>query len=372
MGKIKNKLFMEFYKLRGTKTRRKIIVFESDDWGSIRMPSTKIYNALLKHGIRVDKCHYLQNDSLANVEDFESLFNLLVKHKDIHGNHPVITANAVVANPDFEKIRDFKFQQYFLEPFTETIKKYPNHSFDLWKQGMAQNIFHPQFHGREHLNIPRWMHALQQNSKEMHFAFDYKLFGISKTISNEKNPSFMAALDADCLEDLLNQKVILEEGLRIFQDSFGYESKSFIAPNYIWHSSIENILDQNNVRYIQGITIQKEPDLKGGIRSKFHFFGEQNKNKQIFLPRNCLFEPSSDQNINWVSSCLKDIKGAFSSFKPAIISCHRVNFIGNINSENRKKNLKDFSILLTEILKRWPDVEFMTTDKLGDLIKSNE
>lgn len=368
MISIKHELFRKYGDFRGIKIKRKIVVFESDDWGSIRMPSPEVYNKLLNFGTRVDRCHFMRYDSIANAEDFELLFDLLVKYKDINGNHPVITANAVVANPDFDKIRDSKYRQYFFEPFTETIKQYPNSSFEFWKQGMEQNIFYPQFHGREHLNIPRWMRALQHHSKEMHFAFDQKMFGISSTISKENNPSFMAALDADCKEDLFNQKVILEEGLNIFHEIFGYRSKSFIAPNYVWHSSIEKILSEKDVKFIQGSTFQGEPDLKGNLRSKFHFFGEQNSNEQIYLPRNCVFEPSSDHRKNWVSSCLSDIRNAFSAKKPAIIACHRVNFIGSIDPENRNKTLKEFSILLKEILKQWPEAEFMTSDKLGDLI----
>lgn len=363
-------VFNKFINLFGTRIEQKIVVFESDDWGSIRMPSSGVYNKLLNYGIRVDKCHFMRYDSLANIEDFELLFNLLIKYKDSNGNHPVITANTVVANPDFDKIKESNYQQYYYERFTETLKKYPNHSFELWKQGMSENIFHPQFHSREHLNVPRWMRALQENSKEMHLAFDNQMFGISRSISNEKNPSFMAALDADCSEDLLNQKLIIEEGLSIFEDIFGYKSKSFIAPNYIWHSSLENALYRNDISYIQGVTIQHEPNLRGDHRSKFHYCGERNENNQIFLPRNCWFEPSADCNTNWVSSCLKEIKESFTAKKPAIISIHRVNFIGNIDSKNRKRTLNEFSILLSEILKRWPEVEFMTSDKLGDLLRN--
>ena len=178
----------------------------------------------------------------------------------------------------------------------------------------------------------------------------------------------MAALDADCTDELLNQKMILEEGLNIFHNIFGYKSKSFIAPNYVWHSSIETTLFKEDVKYIQGTTVQNEPDLNGKLHAKFHYCGEKNSNKQIYLSRNCWFEPSSDRSVNWVSSCLKEIQGAFSAKKPAIIACHRVNFIGHIDPENREKTLIEFSILLKEILKRWPDVEFMTSDKLGDLI----
>ena len=54
--------------------------------------------------------------------------------------------------------------------------------------------------------------------------------------------------------------------------------------------------------------------------------------------------------------------------KPAIISTHRLNYVGYINPSNRDKNLKLLDHLLSSILKKWPDVEFMTSVELGDTI----
>ena len=42
----------------GWRTNRKIVVFESDDWGSTRMRSKLDYEYFLKKGFEVDKCHY--------------------------------------------------------------------------------------------------------------------------------------------------------------------------------------------------------------------------------------------------------------------------------------------------------------------------
>ena len=57
--------------------------------------------------------------------------------------------------------------------------------------------------------------------------------------------------------------------------------------------------------------------------------------------------------------------------KPATISVHRLNFIGAIHKENRDKSLTLMESLLTKIMEKWPDVEFMTSVELGHLI-SNE
>jgi hypothetical protein len=55
--------------------------------------------------------------------------------------------------------------------------------------------------------------------------------------------------------------------------------------------------------------------------------------------------------------------------KPATISMHRLNVIGGLVEENRTCNLALLKQLLKEIVKRWPDVEFMNSAELGQLIE---
>lgn len=362
-----NRTFSFINERRGWFSDRKIIVIESDDWGSIRMPNKEVYDEMLNSSLRVDNCNYCNYDSLASNDDFQHLYEILSKHKDFNGRSPVITANTIMANPNFEKIRDSDFKEYHYESFLKTIERYPNHSFKSWQEGIDRNLFFPQFHGREHLNVTRWMVALQNNSKEVHHAFRNNFFGISKTISNENNPSFMAALDID---ELKAQQVInksIEEGLGMFEKIFGYPSESFIAPNYIWNSEVENVLANNGVRILQGGVIQKVPLSK----DKYNYTGKINKNKQIYLKRNVIFEPSKGTDKNWIADSLKQIDTAFKLHKPSIICSHRVNFIGNIHEKNRTDNLKMLDSLLSESLKKWPDIEFMTSAELGNLIRND-
>jgi hypothetical protein len=42
--------------------------------------------------------------------------------------------------------------------------------------------------------------------------------------------------------------------------------------------------------------------------------------------------------------------------------------MGTIDRGNRANGLKKLDILLTQIIKRWPDVEFMTSMELGDVM----
>jgi hypothetical protein len=85
------------------------------------------------------------------------------------------------------------------------------------------------------------------------------------------------------------------------------------------------------------------------------------------MSRNCFFEPSLE-GVDWVTSCLKDIERAFRWKKPAVISSHRVNFIGGLNPKNRETSLIEFKKLLNAIVVNWPEVEFKSSAELGDLI----
>src|SRR5690606_35257429 len=111
--------------------------------------------------------------------------------------------------------------------------------------------------------------------------------------------------------------------------------------------------------------IQNLPNNK----KRYHYLGQKNSLGQIYLTRNVLFEPSSLIDKIWVSSALLQIEKAFNSRIPAIICSHRVNFIGSIFETNRIKNLKLFDELLGEVVKRWPNVEFMNSVQLAELIK---
>ena len=42
----------------GWRTNRKILVIESDDWGSVRIKDKTAYEALKKKGLKVDSIHY--------------------------------------------------------------------------------------------------------------------------------------------------------------------------------------------------------------------------------------------------------------------------------------------------------------------------
>ena len=336
------------------------------------MPSRSVYDHLLAKGYKVDSDPFLKYDSLAGESDLSNLFEVLVSYKDKNGSPPVITANTIVCNPDFAAIEKSGFQEYRYEPFTETLKRYPAHagSFELWKSGMSSGIFYPQFHGREHINVSKWMMALRSDVDMVREAFRHGMISISSESSGMKF-GYMEAYDSFSVEEEMEKAGIIHDGLRIFENIFGYASRSFISCCFIWNDKIERAVNDKGVKYIQGIARQLEPFCKDGkhnFNRRFHFTGQKNGLNQLYLVRKAYFEPSLSGNPDETSYCLKRMEVAFKMKKPAIISAHRLNFIGTIDQKNRDNNLRQFNRLLKEITQRWPEVEFFTSDRLGELM----
>lgn len=350
----------------GGKVKEKLIIIESDDWGAIRTPSKEILNYFGKNNIDVSKSVY-KSDALESQTDLELLFDVFQKYKGKNGKYAVMTANAIMANPDFEKIKESDFQHYFWEPFYITFQKYPEHqnNLSLWKKGMDLGVFQPQFHGREHVNVHRWMTALQENSGRVRELFDF-----GTTFSGVDDYSFMESYDWNAADEVENHKKIIAEGLTIFEETFGFKSKSFIAPCYNWDTKLETFLASKGIEWMQGLRSQLQPTgTFGNYKSIIHSFGQQN-NGLKYNVRNCFFEPSLLPNKNWVDSCLAQIQTAFLMSKPAVICSHRINYIGFINEKNRDRGLRDLNDLLKKIVKKWPDVNFITTDQLSDYFQN--
>lgn len=358
---------------RGKRLGKKYIIFESDDWGSERISSKKTMDALTKSGIDLFTNPHNHLDSLETEDDLTALFEVLGQFSDSRGNHPVFTANSIVANPDFPKIKASGFTEYHYETASETYgrKAGSENCPAIIDQGVSAGMYHPQFHGREHLNVKSWLAELRSGNEVLLKAFDHGIYAIDLDAEFTSRTNFMAAFDSHHEQDIAEFGDIIKEGSSLFRTRFGYNSESFISPCYAWHRNLEPYLKAQNINFLQGLPMQYIPEVNGEHRPLLHYQGEENKNGQFYFIRNCFFEPSLYSGSDLIAEIFRRLKIIFFWGKPAIISTHRINFIGSLDEENRSRNLELLKQLLQLILKTWPDVEFITTDKLGRLYKND-
>ncbi|WP_154855425.1 hypothetical protein [Cyclobacterium xiamenense] len=350
---------------QGLYSDRKVVVFESDDWGAIRTPSREVLRAFRKQGFDLTGSLY-KVDALASRTDLEDLFDVLLNHKNSSGKSPVFTANAIMANPDFGKIAASDFLEYHFEPFTNTFLRYPEHAtnLELWKKGLELGVFVPEYHGREHVNINRWLQALAKGDERTLFSFR-----LGSTYSGKGDYAYMESFDWDSPNEVSSQAEIIREGARLFTETFGKSPRSFIAPCYNWDPALEQILSSIGISWIQGLSTQLAPT--GGFdayRPIRHHFGQSNGFGSRYNVRNVFFEPVNNPDADWTDAAMARIQAAFLLKKPAVICTHRLNYVGYIDPKNKSNGLYHLNKLLRAILKKWPDVDFVSTPELSNVI----
>ena len=349
------------------KSDRKQLLILSDDWGSVRIKSKQDQEALVKKGLTITN-RFDQYDSLETNEDLELLFEVLTKHKDHKGNHPVITAVTNTGNPDFLKIKEANFQHYAYETIEKSYQRY-DHSdkvLGLIQKGIENKIFIPQSHGREHVQVNWWMQELRNENSYARKFFEEEYFFLNGNfISNPKRSRGIgAAFDVWEQKDLETQKEIIQTGLNDFEKLFGYRSKIFTPPAMFYHTSIEKQLASEGIEWLDVGRFFKTPQVGGGEKWQINYHGRKKKSGVKVMVRYGMFEPNISATDNGVNRALFDIEQAFKANQPALLSNHRAAFVGRIDRNNRDKGLCALDKLLTKTLQKWPEIEFISVSGL--------
>lgn len=353
----------------GQRVDRRIVVIESDDWGGVRMGSKNAFDELVRDGAPIFGDAFCRFDCLEQQEDLEALASSLTKFKDCRGNHPILTANYTMANPHFERIKQENYEKYYYESFVDTLDRKSPGAFALTNDLIRLGLMVPQFHGRDHVNHPRWLDRLRNKDKLMLSAFEKEVFGIATPMF--KPEYFMAAYDRTDPQGIEESVRELQVGINIFCQSFGFFPETFIPPCYIAPKAVLDSLNKTGVKGLQGKLVHLCPKETGipGYKKLYRKSGLNSSG--VNLVRNVFFEPSENQSFDWVGDSLRRIKVAFQWSKPAIISSHRVNYMGGIDPKNRKIGLAKLESLLAAILKLYPDVLFMDSRGLSVFYQKN-
>jgi len=362
----------------GWKTKRKIVVISVDDYGNVRLDSKKARDRMEREGLKVMSPFkgFDMFDSLENRLDLELLFDVLTSVKDRNGKHAIFTPFAVPCNINFEKMVETGYSKYHYELLPDTFSKlsyqYPKDyegAWNLWQEGIHNNIFKPQFHGREHLNLKLFKEKLEKKEHQLITAIRNRSYARIPPEDYSSISTSGAFEFWDFKENSAFDEIIVD-GLNAFERVFGYRATHFNPPGGREHPVIHKVLKENGIKFIDNPLIKKEHQGKGSYKTVFNYTGKRNKHGLIYLVRNVVFEPTQNRRVNWISYAMQQIEAAFRWNRPAIISSHRVNFCGHIDEENRKVGLQALKTLLKNITERWPEVEFMAANELGELIEA--
>ena len=349
----------------GWQTDRRILVIESDDWGSARLPNKEKFRNYASLNQKVSHCAYMQYDSLETTPDLERIGNVLSSISDFRGRQLCFSPNYIMANPDFPKIEQSDFQTFFYEPFDQTIARNccDGKSLITVRSLCADGLWCPQFHGREHVNVSRWLTALRAGVPAIREAFDQEIYGVSRQCAPGLTSSVLEAYAVDNPQEIDDRTRSVAEGLQIFSEFFGFFSRSFIPPNYILAPQIHGRLHELGIEGLQGLPVMKRSGA-GQWHSSVRIVGRHDRYGLVSMARNAVFEPSLNVQQNNVDIALAQIGRAFQNRSAAVLCSHRLNYMGGISIENQNRGLSGLRELMRRVQAAWPDVEFMSTDEL--------
>lgn len=353
----------------GVRTQRKIVVFDIDDYGNVRLHSKQARENLDKAGLKAYN-RFDEFDCMETNDDLDALFAVLRSVKDKNGKHAKFTAFALPANINFEAMAQSQFQEYVYELLPETLDKLGpafNNVMNYWYQGMQDGLIHPEFHGREHFHVRLIMEKLKQKDHEVFTCFHNRSLA-RLSAGPLKNISWSYAFDFEGFSELEQHARTIVDGLQAFFKVFKFHPTVFCAPGSSNHPVLFDIACQHGIKFIESRLLEKEHQGAGHFKRRFNYTGKMAATSARHIVRNCVFEPNEPVHFDWVSNVLKQIDVAFRWRKPAIISSHRVNFCGHIDEQNRKNGLSKLRELLQQIVQRWPDVEFMSTPEMAQAI----
>ena len=364
-------IFNHLKNIPGRQINRKVLVFSVDDYGNVRLDSKKARENMTKSGLQI-RSNFDKFDTLESRQDLEALFEVLISVKDKNNSHAVFTPFSVPCNLDFESIVKNNFSKIELEILPTTYGKLENYypsvykgAWELWKQGINDNILLPQFHGREHFNYHTIDKRLKESDKELLVAIKNRsLTGL--TLRPNETP-FSVAFSYNNFSENTFLESVITDGLNKFEEVFGYKTTSFMPPSATISSCHHKLLSIYGVKSIDTYAYKTHSYSESIEKKEFRWLGKQVEDlDMIFVVRNAVFEPAQESNA--IEKCKSMIDAAFRMNKPAIVSSHRINFVGFIDESIRNNSLLELKKLLKWVVNKYPDVEFMGMDSLQKLI----
>lgn len=372
---IKRFIFDQVKSIPGWRSRQKLVIFNVDDYGNVRVASRLAYVSLVNAGLKLEG-RFDRFDALETREDLAALLEVLDSVRDSTGHAAVFTPYALSANPDFAAMRQ-NLDMYCYEDLPSTLERLAaedpsayHGAWALWQEGIDKGFLRPQFHGREHLNLRLLKRKLAQRDQDLMANLENNSMAGLRDDPSLPGVGFTHAFGLADQVDTQQHKEILSDGLALFARVFGRRAQSFTPPAQRLHPDLDAFMETLGISAIDKPLYTVRRFDRNKTRREVNFLGRKRGQNHVTLVRNVVFEPNLHPGKDEVARALSQIEAAFRWGKPAMISSHRVNFCGHIDPSNRQAGLAALKRLLQAIVRRWPDVEFLGAGDLAQRIEA--
>lgn len=350
----KNRILARLRHEASVRFQEPVVVIESDDWGLMRKPANHL---LGPHGVASEWA----DESTESKEDLDALYHVLGQYKDAHQRPACMTANFILSNPDYEKIKAVDFNQYSSRSLKESMGE---EVIAAYLKGLGEKVFFPQYHGHQHFSARPWLEDIRNNEKCAREMFEQQYSGGLSLMEGQGWRYHSEYIDWNQKKSLSAEQVssLLEQAFDVFESVFGYRPKSTIAPHYIFTKETREAWVQKGIRYVQSANYRILQNESGEAASWSHYFGQTQDTNLCYLARTLKFEPRVSRKHQGVQSAKTRIEQLVAAGIPIVMDTHRINYSGH----HRQEGLSQLQELL-EFLKPYNPI-YLTTEELGEAI----
>ncbi len=316
--------------------RQPVLIIESDDWGAGPVE--------------------------AQAEALGHLVEVLTRHRDLTGRHPVMTLALVLAVPDGPAIRrDGRYHRLTLEdPIFAPV-------LAAIGQGRTAGVFALQLHGLEHY----WPEALMASADPAVRAW----LESDPPASTEQLPPPLQSrwVEASVLPSMplpagMVAGAVAEE-VRLFAKVFGEKPRVAVPPTFVWTREVEQAWAR------QGVGGVVTPGLRSACRNTKGLpdcdtgplRNGQGGEGVHYLVRDDYFEPERGHRAGRALTALAD---KWAQGRPCLLELHRRNFLGA--QKVATQTLDEIDTLYRQALARWPDLRFISTAELHGIFMQRD
>jgi hypothetical protein len=286
------------------------VVLQSDDWGFAGWTGDVSDRPRTPPGLQ----RYAAS-TLERAEDVAALAAILAASRGRDGLPAVLQANHVLLAPDFGRLAR--------DPSDVAFLTFPSYAGRWARPGLheallaaiADGVWHPEYHGALHCDLDRLRSRLARGVPTARAAVDSERWEFEDVASFAEYTSSPKTL-----------RTTIPLGLEAFATCFGRPAVSTAAPGYVAPPVALRFLQQGGIRVVQGYARRPRRRLgrlaaaAGTRRSPVRRFGSLWRIERI-----ADFEPAAGSN---AAAVLQRCEAAWRRGMPAVVSTHRVNYVG--------------------------------------------
>ncbi|HUA13883.1 MAG TPA: hypothetical protein VMG31_01195 [Verrucomicrobiae bacterium] len=361
MLKLTHKLWQrsrELLPVAGYHFDRPLVLFQSDDWGRVGLRDQQALAELREAGLLLGERPY-DFYSLETAGDLAALTAVLKSHRDATGRHPCLEMNFILANPDFERMRDEGFGQIHLLPIADGWPqgwKRPG-LLEAYREGIASGLFEPALHGITHFcraaveanlahnneRVALLRRLWQTGTPYIHWRMPWIGYEYWDPEKNEDDRFLPAA----------SQSELIGQAVGAFAKLFSSVPHSACAPGYRANSASHSAWAKHGVAVVQN----------GPGRALPPYFDRYDL---LQLSRTVEFEPAVDAQFSLETS-LRQAGNCFEHGIPAVVSIHSINF-HSAARDFCTPTLRLIDEFLTALESKYPNLLYLHDRDLRDLV----